>query len=805
MDLQNTQQHLRKLVIDGQLKEAITELDELTRKPPFHYLQDFVLQQSAIFGRVEREFHKGILDANDKIKAFNKVTDTLLHIITEMGNSAPDNFSPWSNSILQQINRQNLVGHGGVEWSGVAGRFSGLDVEDRQDRGSTVSQYAVGREPRVPSYFVGREELIRKVVDGLSQFRWYAVFGLGGTGKTTLASKVAKIMRSDKAFQVLWLDCRLGVVTDNLLEHLAQSVGGSVKLATSPAQRAAALRGMTAEKRLFIILDNVEEDHLLYEVLNAVGDGNGVLVTSRNRSFRSYGEFSVQKIPLEQNQLSDDEAVELLMNLSGVAPQDKDRREDWIALAESVGKMPLALIIVAQDMDLRSVKDPADYLTSRIKNGKWLRSEDTAQRIVAVLNDAYESLAESYQKPFLCLSVFKGISVSAEAILAVCNTSEHEDLDDFLPALKKRSLINQTETGTNSFHPLILEFAREKLNQTEDISEEMSQRFVQAYLNYYKSFLTINGGYEFNLERYPNLVPEEAELFHAIDTAFQLWISSNGSSKEHYRWLCTNMTFNISWYLEYRGYWDMRLQTCKRITYQLELDGVLRWNNEQDFEEFKKYRNLSGNLYVDQGWIYLRKKAYDRAERCADRALPLLNSADLQFGRELKAQVLLKSGKDPSTASQTFEELLKQRVIYTRQWFVYSFRLADALIQVEQLDKAEKYLREALEGIGQARKQKNESFTDVYARLTYRWAILQKDTAEESAFLRSSIQLFQQSGKTDLDSVLAKVRYAKILPDSARDLAVPILESALLESRTLGEIDLSSEISDLLHSKQKNS
>jgi hypothetical protein len=76
-----------------------------------------------------------------------------------------------------------------------------------------------------------------------------------------------------------------------------------------------------------------------------------------------------------------------------------------------------------------------------------------------------------------------------------------------------------------------------------------------------------------------------------------------------YSKLCVEMTSLVSWYLHWRGHWELRIRLCRRITDSAER-GELAISSST--------RTLIGNLYVDRGWVHLHQGDINAAAICAD-------------------------------------------------------------------------------------------------------------------------------------------------------------------------------------------
>jgi hypothetical protein len=653
-------------------------------------------------------------------------------------------------------------------------------------------------EPRVPSHFRNREDEIRELKNLIANQKWCGVFGIGGTGKTVLVAHLAQTLRKTEGSQAIWFDLSENATVERILETLAQSVGHSLRIIPDPQQRYGYLRSITNGKNLLIIFDDVSDNKILDELLKAIGDQNAVLITGRNQGLKSIRKYGIETFLL--NPLPDDEAVEVLLKLANISPPlSPSQMADWTSLAKSVGCLPLALEIIGGDLRFKSNRNPLEYLETHIETRKWLTNDEFIDRLQEALNENFNQLTSDHQRAFSCLGVFAGNGFDANAIQAVCSFDSNEAVEEFLILLRKRMLIRDNLGGTFSLHPVIRQYAQEKLIE-QNLHSEHTDTPTGRYIAFYLQILRKYGGYEWNLDQYPKLLPYETEAINAVNTAFQLWQNSKNTDEETYLWLSVQMTVLISWYLFWRGYWDIRIQFCRRITDKLEFSGLLA-------DPASRFSATAGNLYVDRGWIHLRRNEFDEATQCARRAETLLQfSGDLIFAIELSAQIHLKSGNSQQSYD-LFLRLRNEQTENTRIWFVFSFRLADALVNLEKREEAISLLDGLLSKITDVRLHRHEIITDIHARIAFRLAKQLQKTGRSSRIqelLNNSVTLFNEAGIVDQTSVTAQIELAQyFLATKSRFVdAKKLLENALKQAQIIGDQNLAKVSRDLMNQWQ---
>jgi hypothetical protein len=647
-------------------------------------------------------------------------------------------------------------------------------------------------EPRIPGHFKDRSSEIQRLVHLISEQKWCGVFGMGGTGKTILAARVARQIRKSATAQVVWLRYHEEASVEQILETLAQAIGHSLRSIADANQRDAFLRGVTEDKGLFIVFDDVNDDIVLTTLLDSVGSGNAVLITSRDQGLKSINKFGLEVVSLEP--LPVDASTELLLQLSGASQPTLSNTESWQELARAVGNLPLALEVIAGEMRFRSDPDPEAYLISQVSTGRWLKNEEVQERLYGTLRKSIELLPLHYRKAFACLGMFSGNGFELSAVRAICGFDSKESAEGFLAAMRKLMLVSDRSAGIFSLHPAIKEFAREQLSKLE-IETQKQDSPVGAYLAFYLLQLQNFGGYEWNISQYTNLVPHEIEVLNAINIAYRLWTNQANTDRDLFGRIAIEMTFYVSWYLNWRGYWDLRIQLCQQITDELKKLGLSRGRDN-------RYSNIAGNLYVDQGWIHLWRCEYDKTRYCVEQAKPLIGLGDSVFVIELEAQLALKTG-DAQKSYEFFSEIRNKVPVYTRSWFVFSYRLSDSLVELGKDKEALDLLGQLLKDIPKVQIISREIISDTHACIAYRLAKLLKGTQIQASkeLLEESVQLFQDSGIIDQTSVEALIELADILHASNMDAqSIILLNKGLKQARTIGQQDLVNHIENVLRS-----
>ena len=406
--------------------------------------------------------------------------------------------------------------------------------------------------PRAPAVgFVARRDeggqdiLKRWLLSELPHGKIIALWGPGGSGKTTLAAEAARTLRARFPDRLAWVsalgrpDFSLSSLLDDIITQLAP---GAARPAM-PEQKEALVRGLVAEAPMLVVLDNLETIASLDEQTRCLDFLSGcgecpALVTTR---------WGVER--------------EDVTNVRVAAMERDEAREFLRRLIERSGK-PFAF--EGQDHDELINECEANPLVLQWAVGQIVRAR-RAQDVLADIRQGRGDAAQrfftrSFELPYLgddgraallALSLFAP-DASREALAHAAGFgADVPRLEASVVRLASLWLADTTPGNKRLLlRGLTRELARARLDAERD-APEFRRRFISYFLGYAEARSKIT------TEDFDALEAERENLLGAFDHAFTL---------EDWRSVMS-LRAALEEYLDVRGHWGEAVRAGEQALY----------------------------------------------------------------------------------------------------------------------------------------------------------------------------------------------------------------------------------------------
>eukprot|EP00903_Cladosiphon_okamuranus_P022363 g20568.t1 len=338
-----------------------------------------------------------------------------------------------------------------------------------------------------PSYV--ERSAAQQVADGITKSEEprtpYTVVGMGGGGKSVLASAVVRKSNVREHFRggIFWL--RVGRGAKNrlltLLQGLAREMGAAptdaphgvphVFDSLEKVQQHLGTVASTGNSRRLVVLDDVWEREVVDALLPL---GVKVLVTTRDRSV-----VGVPTGCLELGDMTEEEALELLLKTSGTVGRPGDSVPMVMTKVVALcGRLPLVLAI-AGSMPLvkgnglsagawgKLVEELEDVAT------KMDASDEGSDSLQFVLETSFNALTLAKKRAFKKTAVLApGAIASTQMLLNLWETEDTGGTREEAEGLVSKCLLQDVGGGGYRVHDLVLDFVKIKIKADVKMVEE---------------------------------------------------------------------------------------------------------------------------------------------------------------------------------------------------------------------------------------------------------------------------------------------------------------------------------------------
>ncbi|NEN91451.1 MAG: tetratricopeptide repeat protein [Okeania sp. SIO3H1] len=319
-----------------------------------------------------------------------------------------------------------------------------------------------------------------------------SITGMGGIGKTELALKYARYHLQQKTYPagVCWLEGR-GVDVGIQIVNFAKS-----QLNLNPPENYDLQTQVDfcwrnwLQGDVLVIFDDVVDYQEISDFLPPREFRFKVLITTRQKYL---GQFFHR---LELEVLDEDAALELLVSFVGKT-RIQGELEEAKALCAELGFLPLGLELVARylerkpDLSLAKARQRLESKRLEHKSLEIYSQDMTAERgVAAAFELSWQELGEDERELGRLLSLFAPVAIPWSLVGGCLPEVDEEDLEDRRDnRLVNLSLLQRVGEGSYELHPLIREFFRGKLSESNSV-EEVKQSFLGMIREFFRGKLS---------------------------------------------------------------------------------------------------------------------------------------------------------------------------------------------------------------------------------------------------------------------------------------------------------------------------
>lgn len=412
-----------------------------------------------------------------------------------------------------------------------------------------------------------------------------AIWGPGGTGKTTLASEVARALLGDFRQRVAWVSAlgRADFGLHTLLDEVATQLGRADLRRLAPDPKAEHVRALLAAAPSLVVLDNFEtiepdEQARCIDFL-ATGTGCSALITTREHV--------------------NHDAVK---NVGLAAMEMNDAREFWRRLVEQSGRPKAFAKLDADEIIRHCEANPLVIqwvfgqieLAQRPKDALAYLSKGEGDAAERVFDRSFnlKQLGDDGRAALLALSLFTP-DASRESLAEVAGFGDDlRRLNDAVMKMSALWLVETTDGNERLFlRALKHEMANSRLSK-DSHADDFRRRYVEHFLRYAEAHEQPTP------ENLATLEAEKDNLLNAMDVACGArdWESMK------------QLRFATNQFLSMRGYWDEAIKSGEEAK-----EAARATKNDLDVARFT----------TTVANIRLRRGEYEEAERANREALEL--------------------------------------------------------------------------------------------------------------------------------------------------------------------------------------
>ncbi|MEO7058749.1 MAG: BTAD domain-containing putative transcriptional regulator [Lapillicoccus sp.] len=361
-----------------------------------------------------------------------------------------------------------------------------------------------------------------------------SIGGMGGIGKTTLAVAWARSLAPRFPDGQLYVNLRgfdpAGQVMPPMeaLRDLLLSLGETAVQAEESLQmRSARFRGVVADRKLLILLDNARDADQVRPLLPGT-PGCLVIVTSRNK----LAGLVVREgaVPLRLEPMTENQARDLLTRRLGAVRLGLEPTAVSRIISAAAG-LPLALalvgarLVLSPELGLGAVADelsgPVGLAQARSPLSTWSAGEQQDD-LATVFDWSYDDLDAQTARFFRTLAVHPGPELSFEAVASITGT-DPSAARRAIARLVGASLLERRGPDRFVLHDLLREYAASRLDSVErsDAEARLVGHYVCSTRNAWDTAGRPSVG---DLDPVATMSGIQAETFDDLDAATEWYL-----------------------------------------------------------------------------------------------------------------------------------------------------------------------------------------------------------------------------------------------------------------------------------------